>query len=288
MKFAIIGGTGKMGRWFARFLLEEGHQVLVIGRDEGKLQEARRELDIATSTGLEAARDADLIIISVPVNAFEGVVQQLQPHVRPGQTIVDVTSVKTMPTEVMHRYLGTNLTLGTHPVFGPGAESLRCHNFVLTPTTEAEAACARKMQGYLEGRGARVTLMTPCEHDDMMAVILGLAHYIAIVSADTLLQSGDPAKMASIAGTTFRLLLTFASSVLSEDPELYATLQVSLPGLADVESRFIETAQSWAGMVRGGDREGFASRMASLKQEMAERHPGFSNAYEKMYRLLSD
>ncbi len=288
MKFAIIGGTGKMGRWFARFLRQEGNQVIVIGRDDRKLQEVRRELGIETSTSLEAAGLSDFIILSVPVNAFEEVVKQLQPHVKPGQIIMDVTSVKAMPVEVMHRYLGANLTLGTHPVFGPGAVSLEGHNFVLTPTTEAEAACARKVQDYLGVRGARVTLMTPREHDDMMTVILGLAHYIAIVSADALLQSGDPAKMAPIAGTTFRLLLTFASSVLSEDPELYTTLQMSLPGLADVESRFIETAQSWAGMVRGGDREGFARRMAALKQEMSERHPGFSKAYAKMYRLLSD
>ena len=78
--------------------------------------------------------------------------------------------------------------LGIHPVYGPGARDIVEQNFVLTPTNEKETALAPNTRQYLEARGARVTLMTPREHDKMMAVVLGLSHFIALVSIDTLLN----------------------------------------------------------------------------------------------------
>ena len=46
MKIAIIGGSGKMGRWFASFLLKDGKEVVITGRDERKLLEAKQHLDV--------------------------------------------------------------------------------------------------------------------------------------------------------------------------------------------------------------------------------------------------
>ncbi|MDO8443314.1 MAG: prephenate dehydrogenase/arogenate dehydrogenase family protein, partial [bacterium] len=80
MKIAIIGGSGKMGRWFARFLLQEGQQVILTGRNAKKLQEAREQLGVEVTTSLpEAVKSADAVLISVPINSFEEVVKQLQP-----------------------------------------------------------------------------------------------------------------------------------------------------------------------------------------------------------------
>ena len=84
---------------------------------------------------------------------------------------------------------------------------------------------------YLEARGANVSVMTPAEHDRMMTVVLGLAHFIAIVSADTLLSLENFAEMKKIGGTTFKVLYTLVESVISEDPELYASLQMSFPDI---------------------------------------------------------
>ena len=34
MKIGIIGGSGKMGKWFARFLMQEGYEVVISGREQ--------------------------------------------------------------------------------------------------------------------------------------------------------------------------------------------------------------------------------------------------------------
>ncbi|MBI4268180.1 MAG: prephenate dehydrogenase/arogenate dehydrogenase family protein, partial [Chloroflexi bacterium] len=228
MKVAIIGGSGKMGRWFADFLLREGQEVTIIGRDEKKLLAVKQQLDVEVATSIAAVEKADVVLISVPIDSFEGVVRQLQPCLRPEQIVMDITSIKALPVEIMHKYLKTGRVLGTHPVFGPGAKDIVNKNFVLTPTTEEETALAQKIKGYLEARGARVALMMPQDHDEMMAVILGLAHFIAIVSAETLLNFENLQQMSAIGGSTYKLLLTLAESVISEDADFYASLQMNL------------------------------------------------------------
>ncbi|GAI96329.1 unnamed protein product [marine sediment metagenome] len=107
MKVAIIGGSGKMGRWFANFLLKDGKEVIITGRNQRRLLEAKQQLgsvEISTNT-TETVKNADVILISVPIANFEGVVEQLHPYVRPEQVIIDITSVKVCTVEIMHKYI---------------------------------------------------------------------------------------------------------------------------------------------------------------------------------------
>jgi len=285
MRFAIVGGSGKMGQWFARLLHEAGKQVLLVGRSEERLREVQPQLDVEVTTDIGQVKDTDVIIISVPLDAFESVVRQLAPHINSGQIVMDVTSLKAQPVDIMHRYITPAVTLGMHPVFGPGAKSLDKQNFVLTPTSEREVALAEKVQGHLEARGARVTLMTPREHDEMMTVILGLAHFIAIVTADTLLSQDRFQQMKEIGGTTFKVLYTLVESVISEDPELYASLQMGFPGIDKVEEQFLRNATTWADLVRNKDRQAFADRMSALKGILEKTDPHFEKAYEDLYKI---
>ena len=287
MKVAIIGGSGKMGRWFARHLLAEGDEVVISGRTESKVMEARRELGVDTASSVEAVKDADVILLSVPIETFEDIVVELAPHIQPEQVVVDVTSVKVMPVAAMHRHLKTRLVLGTHPLFGPGAKGITGQNFVLTPTNNEERTLAEKVRDYLETRGARVSLMTPEEHDDKMAVILGLSHFIAVVAADTLISSNKVAQPTALGGITYKVLLTLVESVISENPELYASIQMNLPGVAEIEALFQEKAAEWAEMVRKKDRGAFIRQMKTLKSRLEKNNPEFGKAYENMYRLAS-
>jgi prephenate dehydrogenase len=275
-----------MGRWFAAFLVKEGQEVILTGRNQQRLLEAGQQLGVETATSMEAVRDADVVMISVPIDSFEEVVQQLQPHLHSEQIIIDITSVKERPVEIMHRYINTGTVLGTHPVFGPGAKDVRNQNFVLTPINDKETALAQKIKQYLEERGARVTLMTPGEHDELMAVILGLSHFIAIVSADALLGLNKINEAKAIGGTTYKVLLTLVESVISEDPELYASLQMNLPSLTEVEELFLSSSKTWADIVKNKDRQAFVNRMTALKDKLEKIDPDFNKAYENMYRLL--
>jgi prephenate dehydrogenase len=60
--------------------------------------------------------------------------------------------------------------------------------------------------------------MSPGEHDRMMTVVLGLAHFISIVTADTLATVDRLPQMKAIGVSTYRVLTTLVESVISEDP----------------------------------------------------------------------
>jgi prephenate dehydrogenase len=146
-RVAIIGGAGKMGRWLAGFLKEDGHEVVLADRDEFGLQEAGSQLGLAvTPDNAAAIEGADYVLLSIPSGSFENVVREIGPRVRPGQAVIDISSTKAQPVEIMHRYIKTGIALGVHPLFGPGAANIVNKNFVLTPTNAAETALAEKIK----------------------------------------------------------------------------------------------------------------------------------------------
>lgn len=285
MRVAIIGGSGKMGQWFASFLLKEGQEVIITGRNKKKLRDAKRQLGVAIATNAEAVKWSDVVLLSVPIDNFAAVVRELQPYFQPNQIVIDITSIKVLPVAIMHRYVKTAVVLGTHPMFGPGAKDIAKQNFVLTPTNEAETALAQKIKGYVEARGARATLLTPQEHDEIMAVVLGLAHFIGIAAADTLRSFDRLKQMAAIGGSTFKVLLTLAESVMAEDAEFYASLQMNLPGMTEIHELFQKSSKTWADIVKKKDRHQFVQRMMGLKEKLEKSDPDFKKAYENMYKL---
>jgi prephenate dehydrogenase len=275
-----------MGRWFARFLLQEGFKVIISGRDKGRLAAAKKELGVPAVTNQEILKSADIILISVSIDSFTEVVKEISPRVSPEQIIVDITSLKQAPVKAMHQFLKGPTILGTHPLFGPGARDLANQNFILTPTNAKERQLSQKVAGYLKNKGARVILMTPKKHDQMMSVVLGLAHFISIVAADTLAEIGKLPELKAVGGSTFRVLTTLVESVISEDPDLYATLQMRLPYVTEVESLFQNKTASWAELVKNQDKETFAKNMAVLKRKFTRNNASFGQAYENIYKIM--
>jgi len=124
-RIAVIGGDGKMGRWLSGLLLEDGVKVIIADADEKSLVDAGRrlEVDIADSN-IDVLRGVDCILLSVPIEGFEEVVREIGPRVRSEQVVIDITSTKERPVELMHRYIENGRVLGAHPLFGPGAASI--------------------------------------------------------------------------------------------------------------------------------------------------------------------
>lgn len=289
MRVAIIGGYGKMGRWFAGLLKNDGMDVIVYGRNREKLLEVAGQYNVQWETDLgKAVNGAEVILVAVTIDSFEDVIRDLQSCVNPGQVVLDVTSVKVKPVDIMHRYLDNVTILGTHPVFGPGAKSARNQNFILTPTNDAENEVADKVTRYLEAKGALVTVMSPQEHDNLMSVVLGLSHFIAIATADVLLSFEQLGLMKAIGGPTYKVLLTLAESVITEDPQLYASIQMNLPGMTEKEEHFRKSVQAWADIVKNGDRQQFIEKMNGLKEKLPGADPEFGRSYQDMYKMLEE
>jgi prephenate dehydrogenase len=285
MKIAILG-AGKMGVWFVNFCKENGEQVILADRNKEKLARLGKELGVETGDFADAVKKADNVIICVSISAFADVVKKIAPGVREGQTVVDICSVKEQPVKIMHRYIKKGLVLGTHPVFGPGSKGVRNKAYILTPTNAQEQAFAEKYRKWLEKVGARVFIMSPKKHDELMSVVLGFPHFLGLVACDTLLEQADYAETKNVAGTTYRMLFTLAEATALENPELFSSLQLSLPEIAKIETAFIEKAREWLTLIKQKDPAAIAAKMEQMKSKLMKTSRNYEQSYDIMYRML--
>lgn len=285
MKIAIIG-AGKMGRWFTRFFLEEGDSVIVSSRSKEKLLKMRDEFGVEITDNVKAVMKADRVLICVPLENFEAVVKEIGFHIRPDQVVMDICSIKERTVKIMHEYIKTGITLGTHPVFGPGVKSIENQNFVLTPVSDEEKRFASKFKRWLEERQANVSIMSPRKHDELMSVVLGLPHFLGLVVCDALLNYPNFLETKKVAGASYKMLLTLAEAVASEETEFYTSLQMNLPQIEKIEGLFLKKSEEWLNMVRRKDQSAFASKMELVKTELMEVNPDYAWSYETMHRLL--
>lgn len=285
MTLAIIG-TGKIGRWFAEFFLKEGESVIVSDKDEKTLAIVGKELEVETADNTEAVRRADRVLICVPMEELEDVVKEIRSFVRPDQVVMDVCSIKIVPVEVMHKYIKKGTVLGTHPVFGPGVKSIVNQNFILTPIKRKEEQFAREFRVWLERRQAKVSIMSPRRHDELMSVVLGLPHFIGLAVCETLLDCTDFLEMEKVAGPSYKMLLMFAKAVVSEQTRFYTSLQMNLPEASRIESLFLEKSREWLSLTRQKDTKSFARKMDFLKTRLGRLDSDYTAAYEAMHKLL--
>jgi len=288
LRVAIIG-AGKMGRWFARLFKDEGYSVVVSSRTRSKAEALRNELGVELAdTNMDAVEGADWILLCVSLDGLEPALKEVTSHIKAGQAVMDISSIKEIPVNMLHKYVTKGVTLGTHPVFGPGAKSLEEQNFVLTPVQEDEKRFAEEFKDWLEARGAKVTVMVPERHDRLMSLVLGFPHFVGLVAGDALLDNQDYAEAKKVGGATYQMLLTLAGAVAAEEPGFYSNLHMSLPEMEKIEGLFLDKVEEWLKLVKQKDCSGFRNKMEQVKKRLREVDPDYEKYYGLMYRLLDD
>ncbi len=285
MKTAILG-AGKMGVWFAKFCKEKGDFIILADRNKEKLSRLGTELGVKTADFVGAVKTADRIMICVSISSFEEVVKKIGPSVREGQTVTDICSIKEFPVRVMHENIKQGLILGTHPLFGSGSHGVEHKAFILTPTNAKEKKYSTEYKKWLEEEEANVFIMTPKKHDQLMSIILGLPHFLGLIACETLLEQKDFPETKLLAGTTYRMLVTMAEVTALEAPDLYANLQVHLPGAGKIEKLYISKAKEWLKIIKQKNPKGIIDRMEQLRSKLFKSDPDFAQSYELMYKML--
>ncbi|MCX8188945.1 MAG: prephenate dehydrogenase/arogenate dehydrogenase family protein [Nitrososphaeria archaeon] len=287
MNIAIIG-AGKMGRWFIRFFLNEGYKVEVIEKDERKFSMLKDEFGVNPTKDYSILKNICKILVAVPLDNFEDTIKSISPYISREHVILDICSLKEKPVNIMHKYIKFGITLGMHPLFGPGAKSISGQNIVLTPVRYKEKRFAEEFKKWLEKKGANVYIMSPKKHDKLMSIVLYLPHIIGLLVCDTLAEYEFYSEAKKISGTSFKLLITLAESVALEDPEFYATLHTSIPDNEEIGSALLKKLAQWVEIVRNKDKKEFVKRMMDIKSKIEKISPEYTKSYDSMYDMLED
>ncbi len=271
MRIAIIGGSGEFGRLFAKLFKEEGHEVTITGRDVHKGEKVAEQLGVGfTDDNVAAAKEGDVVIISVYIENTVEAIKQVAPHVRPGCLLMDFTSVKVEPCVAMEKHAGKEVEiLGTHPMFGPRVTSLEGLTVILTPIR------LKKWEGFardfFEKRGAKVFTTTPEEHDRIMSVVQGLTHFAYIASASALKELGvDVQYSRNFASPIYGLMLDLIARIVGQSPQLYASIQMHNPKVKEVHEAFIKQAERLKKIVEKKDVDAFVKLMAEAAKQLGD------------------
>ena len=245
----LIGGTGLMGRWFRPFFEKAGYQVLISGRT-------------TPLTYQECIAQSDAVIINVPISHTIELIHKLGHFFRPGQLMVDNTSIKTQPVAAMLEVAPEGVeVLGMHTVFGPTIPELRHQNVIFTSTAQS-GELAQEFEGIFYKYGATITHTTPAYHDRQMAFHQNLEHFTKVVLAEVLrAQFGAPEVMASYSSPNSRLSLITMGRVLKGDPELYAEIQTQNLQGAGMLQEYLRIAGEIGRALMQGDTSHFAQGM---------------------------
>ena len=248
---AVIGGEGRIGRVFARLFADLGHRVIVADLDT-----ALRPVD--------AAREADVVVISVPIDSTERVIAEVGPCVRDDALLMDVTSIKEAPVSAMLASTRASV-VGTHPMFGPGVHTLQNQRLVLCRARGD--AWADWLAGQLAARGLSITETTPGHHDRMMAIVQVLTHFQTQALGLTLSRLGVPlADTMPFTSPAYLLELYVAARHFAQEPGLYGSIEMRNPRTADVTGAFHAASTELAGVLADGDSAQFERLFVEVRE----------------------
>jgi len=184
---------------------------------------------------LKEAAEKPLVIIAVPVQYFEELIKELKDYVKPNSLIMDVSSVKVKPVELMKKYLPENVNiLGTHPLFGKqsGKDGIKGLKIVLCPVRLDNIEEIKK---FLETKlELEVLVRTPEEHDKQMAYVQGLTHFIGKAINDIDIKDFDQKT------PSYQFLLDIKEMLKGDSDDLFLTLERENPFAKAARDEFLD------------------------------------------------
>ncbi|HKC33337.1 MAG TPA: prephenate dehydrogenase/arogenate dehydrogenase family protein, partial [Xanthobacteraceae bacterium] len=202
-RLALIG-FGLIGGSIARAARDQGLAGEIVTTARSAKTRARVKqlgvVDRVVESNAEAVKDADLVILCIPVGACGPVAEEIAAHLRPGAIVSDVGSVKGAVVREMAPHIPQGVHfVPAHPVAGTehsGPDSGFAELFInrwciLTPPEGTDPKAVEKLRAFWAGLGAKVEIMTPDHHDLVLAITSHLPHLIAytiVGTADELAQ----------------------------------------------------------------------------------------------------
>ena len=217
--------------------------------------------DTVCDTVEAAVKDADLVVLAVPVGVMGNVAATIAPHLKPGATVTDVGSVKRQVIDDVSPHIpdGVHFVPG-HPLAGTehsGPESGFASLFdnrwcLIVPTEDADPEAVARLADYWRALGSHVDEMEPDHHDLVLAVTSHCPHLIAYTMvgvADDLRRVTD-SEVIKYSAAGFRDFTRIAAS----DPTMWRDVFMSnKDATLEILGRFTEELFALQRAIRRGD-----------------------------------
>ncbi|WP_112941415.1 MULTISPECIES: prephenate/arogenate dehydrogenase family protein [unclassified Rhizobium] len=263
-RIALIG-IGLIGSSLAHDIKRLGlaKEVVIATRSAETLKRAE-ELELGdryTTSSAEAVRDADLVIVSVPVGASEAVAKEIAASLKPGAIVTDVGSTKASVIAQMQPHMPDNVHfIPGHPLAGteksgpdagfPGLFAGRwC---IFTPIEGTDETALKALGRFWETLGSKIDVMDPEHHDKVLAIVSHLPHLIAfnIVGTADDLGTVTESEVIKYSASGFRDFTRLAAS----DPTMWRDVCLhNKDAILEMLARFSEDLAYLQRAIRWGE-----------------------------------
>ena len=262
-RIAIIG-LGLIGGSIGLALREMLPTIITTGWDadpDVRLKASERGLvGTVCESADDAVRDAQLVILCVPVGAMGAAAQSIAGALPPGAIVSDVGSSKHSVAQAIAKALPDAVVVPAHPVAGTeksgpeaGFPELFRHRWcILTPEDDTPAEAVEQVAAVWQGLGAKVEIMEPAHHDLVLAVTSHIPHLIAytIVGTASDLEDVTRGEVIKYSAGGFRDFTRIAAS----DPTMWRDVFLTnRDAVLEVLGRFTEDLTALQRAIRNGD-----------------------------------
>ncbi len=265
-RVALIG-LGLIAGSMAHAMVRSGSAGHITGTAKSaETREIAREINLCNcivETAAKAVKDADLVVLAVPIGAMADLAKEIGPHLKPGATVTDVGSVKqaVIAAVAPHIPKGVHFVPG-HPMAGTeysGPRSGFAELFdnrwcLLVPPDGTDPDAVDRLKSLWQAMGANVELMQAEHHDLVCAVTSHAPHLIAYTMvgvADDLRRITDK-EVIKFSAAGFRDFTRIAAS----DPTMWRDVFLNnKEATLEILGRFTEELFALQRAIRTGDGE---------------------------------
>ena len=260
----VVIGVGLIGGSVAIALRKVGQvgRIVGVGRGRANIQRALElgVIDEASDDIASAVREADIVLMAVPVQQNDHVLARLSDSIDRETLLTDAGSTKMDFVAAIRRLMPRRLAniVPAHPIAGAeltGVEAASAglfnnRNVVLTPLPETQAGAVERIQTMWQACGASVSRMSAEHHDRVFSAVSHLPHMLAYALVHMIATREDARELFSFAAGGFRDFTRIASS----SPEMWRDIATANREalLADI-AQFQQQLAELANLIRDAD-----------------------------------
>jgi prephenate dehydrogenase len=280
-EIAIIGAGGRMGSWITKYFVNnKNFSIKVYDKNMDSIQ---RQVNIKSEIDFNVCiKDSDIVILCIPLRISPQMITECSQKMKPNSFLIDISSIKSKSFKSLAKVQNSISPICIHPMFGPGA----CHTsrlktiFIPVRNYTKEVEFVRQLFPNFE----ILPIENAIKHDHIMAVVLGLNHYMNIIFADVI-SSHIYKNLEFYSGNTFRIQYILAESILNDDIDLLNSLFIENPFIKKEIKNFHKKFLKYSQMVNDKNDKKLTKYLNNIKSSLQEYHD-LDSSYAKMYKFI--
>ncbi|MDE1863137.1 MAG: prephenate dehydrogenase/arogenate dehydrogenase family protein [Thaumarchaeota archaeon] len=277
-KIAIIGSEGQMGKWFTKYFLEKGYEV--VGYDAEK--EVQNKAVTKAQSLVGAILSADYVFLCIPVKRTPETIRLIAKEMKRDSYLIDISSLKLKTAAALSKIPDKVIPICMHPMFGPGTRKLKGQNVISIPIRDAKKELTVAKSLFPE---ASFVQIDATEHDKKIAIILGMTHLVNLALANILAKEENFTLVEKMAGTTFKAQKLLTAGIMTESPELIETI-ISNPEIRKYAEEFWKDIGRMLILVQENRTEEILKYVGSAKERLAK-NIDLDDAYKKLVSMVN-